>query len=257
MANFFIKKGKRIFDASTPTSEKVITVSFFVVGIIVTGIIVHRVGKSIRDKITSSKFGSDDATQIAMSMHSALNPVGLWGAGTDESQLYTQAKKMKDRGVEFKKVSNAYSRKYKSDLLSDLESDLSPDEFEKIQFKMGVTKTYQALDESIIKLQKIIGGDYGKTRLSKADYTKLADDLHADLTEWIGTTEYPLYYKLLRSNNTSTYNVNAIYTKKHKRNLVNDIRDKSFSTGDGKFIKTPLLRAIKDRVDVVSNRNNK
>ncbi len=255
--NFFVNKWKRLFEADTPTNEKVFTIGFTVVGLVVTGLVVRKVTKTIRDRITASNFGQDMPTQIALSFHKAMNPVGLWGAGTDEDEIMLQAKNMKDNNIDFGDVSRAYRRKYSSDLLTDLEGDLNPEEFSKLQFRMGITDTYQGLEKTNNDILELIDGQIGKTKLTSSEYTLLAKKLHEDLSETFGTTDLDLYKELLRASPVSTFNVAVTYKKNYGSELVSDVMKKGFWTTKGKLIKTLFKIQVPKRIKYVREQKAK
>lgn len=89
--------------------------------------------KNKRQKDAAAQFGTNPAVNQAVAFRNALNPSGYsWMKdfdGTDEALATKTAAEVTD----WKEVMSKYRALYQSDLLSDLQKDLSPSDFAKIE----------------------------------------------------------------------------------------------------------------------------
>lgn len=107
----------------------VIVVSYF--------LIKNLIKKGAKAATQDAILSGDVNALIAVEMRQAMNPTGTqWFMdfdGTDVQALFNSARKTKD----FAAVARAYANLYDADLLTDLQNELSADDFKKLQSLIG------------------------------------------------------------------------------------------------------------------------
>ncbi len=100
--------------------------------VIITGYFVYKSwNKKNNIKTTASKYGDGSkegqAVELAGLMYSALHS-GWFNMTEDEEAIYTTAAKMHESGISMKLVGDAYRKLYNTELVTELNRLLSPDE---------------------------------------------------------------------------------------------------------------------------------
>lgn len=198
MANFFVQKGKDLFDANVSVTQKVTTVILFTSATLALYFGGKFAVRKIREGIFDKNYGTKPEVSFALRFKDALNPSGMgWLSSVDTTNvdgIYAIAKDMKKANVAINDVRKAYKAKYSEDLIDTIRAELDTTEFSNFEYLAG------------IKLEKpsSIGIDTSaEKQVTTEGARKIAQDLYSDINDVFALRNLPLYVALAQSSKES------------------------------------------------------